>query len=78
MMLSEFSEDLAGLYLEGKEAEYFRSKGEMIEKIKKYLNDSVARKSLAAAGLQRVTRDGHDVLSRMRQVVKWVENIQNY
>jgi spore maturation protein CgeB len=78
LMLSEFSEDLAGLYLEGKEADYFRSKSEMIEKIKKYLNNSVARERVAAAGLQRVTHDGHDVLSRMRQVVKWVENIQNY
>ena len=50
----------------------------MIEKIKKYLNDSVARKSVAAAGLQRVNYDGHNVLSRMRQLVRWVENIQNY
>ena len=78
VMLSEFSEDLATLYIEGKEADYFRSKGEMIEKIKKYLNDSVARKSVAAAGLQRVNYDGHNVLSRMRQLVRWVENIQNY
>jgi len=77
VMLSEFSEDLASIYVEGKEADYFRSKAEMIVKIRKYLNDSVTRESVASAGLQRVNHDGHDVLSRMQQVVKWVKCIQN-
>ena len=76
MMLSEYSDDLASLYVEGKEADYFKSKDEMIEKIKTYLNDSAARMSISAAGLQRVNHDGHDVLSRMRQVVTWTEDMQ--
>jgi spore maturation protein CgeB len=78
MMLSEFSKDLASLYEEEKEADYFRSKAEMINKIKKYLNNPSIRKGVAAAGLRRVTDEGHDVLSRMRQVVKLVEDIRNY
>jgi spore maturation protein CgeB len=77
LMLSEFSDDLASLYEEGKEVDYFRSKIEMIEKIKKYLNDSSVRKTVAEAGLKRVNYDGHDILSRMRQVVKWAESIQS-
>ncbi len=70
-MLSEYSEDLSGLYREGLEADFFRSKQELIEKLRVYLSDDDRRKSVAEAGYQRVRTDGHDVVSRMRQVLKW-------
>jgi len=76
LMLSEFSEDLAGMYREGIEADFFRSRDEMIEKIRKYLNDDNRRSSVAAAGHLRVRSDGHDVSSRMKQVIEWVRIIQ--
>lgn len=70
-MLSEYSENLSGLYQEGVEADFFRSKQELIEKLRVYLSDDARRKSVAEAGYQRVRTDGHDVVSRMRQVLEW-------
>jgi spore maturation protein CgeB len=76
-MLSEFSEDLAGMYREGIEADFFRSREEMVEKIRKYLNDDNRRASVAEAGLLRVHSDGQDVSSRMTQVIEWVSIIRS-
>ncbi len=71
LLLSEYSDDLAGLLKLGKEADYFRNKEEMIDKIRMYLENPVLRRSVADAGSRRVWSDGHDVVSRMRQVLAW-------
>lgn len=71
-ILSEYSNDLATLYREGVEAGYFRNQDELICKLKKYIGDDPLRKKVAQAGYQRVLADGHDVVSRMEQVLKWV------
>jgi spore maturation protein CgeB len=76
MMLAEYTNDLASLYLEGEEAEFFRSPAEMAEKIERYLADDMRRSKLAAGGQRRVHADGHDVDSRMRQVLAWVTEIR--
>jgi spore maturation protein CgeB len=65
-MLSEYSDDLASLFKEGVEAEYFRSCEELLDKIRFYLNDDSAREKVARNGYRRVVEDGHDVKSRMR------------
>lgn len=77
LLLSEFSPDLAGLYSEGIEADFFRSRDEMMEKIKKYLKNDQARESVAKAGASRVLRDGHEVGSRMKQLMTWVSDIRS-
>lgn len=77
LMLSEFSEDLAGMYREGIEADFFRSREEMVEKIRKYLSDNNRRASVATAGHLRVHSDGHDVSSRMMQVIECVRIIRS-
>lgn len=76
MMLAEYTDDLASLYLEGEEAEFFRSPAEMAEKIERYLADDTRRRKIAAGGQRRVHADGHDVDSRMRQVLTWVTDIR--
>lgn len=75
LLLSEHSDDLAGMYREGQEADYFRNKDEMLEKISLYVSDEGRRRAVAEAGHVRVRADGHDVESRMRQVIAWVEEI---
>lgn len=75
-MLSEYTEDLAGLFREGEEAEFFRSPEEMMAKIELYLTDESRRKAVAEAGFRRVHKDGHDVVSRMRQVLVWMADMQ--
>lgn len=76
MMLSEYSSDLAGLYREGEEAEFFRNKDEMISKIEHYLTHDAQREAVAAGGWRRAHADGHDVVSRMRDLIEQVENIR--
>ena len=67
-MLAQYTPDLASLFTEGVEAEYFRSPGEMMEKIRYYLGDEVARTQIAIAGYARLHQDGHEALDRARQV----------
>jgi hypothetical protein len=76
MMLSEFSGDLAGLYREGEEAEFFRNKDEMVSKIEYYLAHDAQREAVAEGGWKRVHSDGHDVVSRMRDLIKQVEDLR--
>ena len=72
VLLSEYTDDLAGLYAPDKEAVYFRDEIELMEKLELYLGDDARRIEVAHAGHQRVQADGHDVVSRMRQVVAWI------
>jgi hypothetical protein len=76
MMLSEYTDDLATLYAEGIEAEFFKSKEELIAKLHRYIPDEALRRSVAEAGYRRVMADGHDVMSRMRQVINWVNELR--
>ena len=69
MMLSEYSAELATLFREGVEAEFFRSEAELIEKLKRYIKHDEARKSVAEAGYRRVILDGHGVHSRMKELL---------
>jgi hypothetical protein len=72
-MLSEYTDDLAAMFEPGRDAEYFRSPVEMMDKIRFYIRNESARRRIAAAGHQRVTRDGHEALDRAKQVVRAVE-----
>jgi spore maturation protein CgeB len=74
-MLSEYSDDLATLFEEGKEAEFFRSKEEMLNKISYYLTHDAERQEIARRGCERALRDGHDVTARMNQMVNDLGNI---
>lgn len=74
-MLSEYSEDLATLFSEGVDAEFFRSPEELSDKVTYYLKNDAARTAIARRGFERVHRDGHDVVSRMRQFIDMVETL---
>ena len=50
-----------------------KTKEELIRIIRRYVNDESLRESVADAGYLRVNVDGHDVVSRMKQVLEWVE-----
>lgn len=76
LMLSEHTDDLASLYKEGEEADFFRTREELIEKLSLYLGDEKLRQTVAANGYQRVMAGGHDVVSRMKQVLECVAKIK--
>ena len=71
-MLSEYTEDLASLFKEGWEAAFFRTKPEFMEKIAYYLRHDSEREAIAQRGYERLARDGHDVVSRMRQALGFI------
>lgn len=75
MLLSEYSDDMASLFEAGKEADFFKSKEEMISKLKLYLGDDNLQRRVAFAGQQRVIKDGHDVVSRMARIIEQVEGV---
>lgn len=76
LMLSEYSDDLSGLYEKSVEADFFRNQEEMMEKIRYYLANDEVRKRVAFAGHRRAIEDGHDVVSRMRQLITWVDSMR--
>lgn len=73
MLFSEYSDDLATLFTEGKEAEFFRNEEELLSKLKYYSGNPDKIESIARAGLKRVQTDGHDVLSRARYLIQSVQ-----
>lgn len=76
LMLSEYTDDLASLYKAGEEVDFFRTSDELIEKLKLYLGDEKLRQSVASNGYRRVIDDGHNVVSRMKQVLGWVASVK--
>lgn len=72
VLLSEYSDELSTLFRAGVEADFFTSKEELITKLRRYLENDALRQSVARAGHARVTTGGHDVVSRMKQVLDWV------
>jgi len=76
LMLSEYSDDLASLYVESEELDFFRTKDELISKVKLYLGSENLRLSVASNGYKRVINDGHNVVSRMKQVLKWLAMVK--
>jgi spore maturation protein CgeB len=74
-LLAQRTQTMQKLYAEGKEAEYFSSKEELVSKIKYYLSNEEKRLKIAEAGHQRCIKSDYDVYSRMRQ---WIGDIKNW
>lgn len=75
MMLSIYTEDLAGMFTPGKEAVYFNTKDELINKVKYYLIHDEKREKIGLAGHERLKNNGHEVKDRARQIINDYKNI---
>lgn len=73
-VLSQWSSDLAKLFRDGEEIEFFSSAEELTKKALGLIADPVHRDRIAKAGHRRVMADGHDVVSRMRGVAAVFES----
>ena len=69
-MLSQYTDDLNSMFKEGVEAEYFRDKEEMMNKIRYYLKHADKREKIAQAGYERLMRDGHEVTDRAGEILR--------
>ncbi len=69
MMLAPYTEDLAAMFAENKEAVYYRNKEEFVGKTQYYLNHPAEREAIGEAGFQRLMRDGHEAGDRVRQII---------
>ncbi len=75
-MLGEYTKDLDSFFNEGAEAEYFRSDEELLRKIRYYLGHSEKIDEIASNAFERVRKDGHDVVSRMRQFMSDIHTVR--
>jgi spore maturation protein CgeB len=73
MMLSEFTNDLSSMFEEGVEAEYFRSKRELVDKINFYLKNDKERIKIGNNGNDRLLRSEHEAMDRCKQVLKYMK-----
>lgn len=67
--LSERTDDLETLFAADREIVFFASPQEAVERATHYLADDRRREEIARNGYERVHRDGHDVVSRMRELL---------
>jgi glycosyltransferase involved in cell wall biosynthesis len=68
--LAERSEEHLQFFVEGKEAEYFASPQELIDKIRYYLDHESKREEIAKRGYKRCIKSDYSYLSRSREVLK--------
>src|SRR5262245_23702916 len=63
------------LFEEGKEAEFFSSDDEMIDKTRFYLKNQEARQRIAAAGRLRCERSGYSCTDLLRNIINSVQRL---
>ncbi|WP_130836638.1 glycosyltransferase family protein [Lachnoclostridium sp. Marseille-P6806] len=76
LLFSLYTEDLASLFDEDKEAVFFRGKQDFIQKLQYYLVHDEERKRIAEVGRQRILKDGHEVRDRAKQILRDVGELQ--
>ena len=78
LLLSEYSAELAAIYREGVDAEFFRTPEELVDKVRFYLAHPAAREAVARRGYERVHQDGHDVDSRVRRMLDDLDGVTRF
>lgn len=68
-LVSQRSAELERLFVEGKEAVFFEGAEELVDTVQALLADPGRRRAMGQAGRARVQEDGHDVSSRMEELV---------
>jgi len=75
-MLAERTNEHLELFEEGKEAEFFNTNEELLEKVHYYLKHEDKRKNIAQKGRERCLRSGYSNHDRLKQMLTTVENLR--
>jgi spore maturation protein CgeB len=70
LLLSERTGDLERMFKDGEEAVFFSSADELVERARELIGAAEKRAGIQENGRRRVWQDGHDVVSRMRELVE--------
>jgi glycosyltransferase involved in cell wall biosynthesis len=70
LLVSERTHELEGMFKDGEEVVFFSSPSELVERVRTLLADPVEQRRIRENGRRRVWQDGHDVVSRMRELVE--------
>lgn len=68
-MLSERSNAHKKYFIEGKEAEFFSTQEELLEKVQYYLTNDEEREKIASNGLRRAQTSGYDYHSQLQKMI---------
>ncbi len=72
-MLAERTDEHLELFEEDKEAAYFSSTEELVDKVRYYLRNEEDRERIAQNGFARVTKGGHTYKDRIVEIMKYVQ-----
>lgn len=70
-MLHERSEEAMDFFKEGKEAEYFSTTEELLDKSEFYLNNEDLREKISSAGYEKIFRAGYTYENRAKQLLTY-------
>lgn len=73
LLLADRTEEHQAFFEEGREAEFFSSEPELVDKARFYAANEVARAKVAAAGRARCEASGYSYVERLRPVMAFVE-----
>lgn len=76
-MLHERNSEVLIYFDEGRDAEFFSSPEELVEKVTYYLTHQEQRQGKADNGLQRSLRNGYAIDNRMMSVVNWLDEYKD-
>jgi spore maturation protein CgeB len=72
-MLAERTDEHLALFEEGKEAEFFETDEEMLEKVRYYLDHEAERQQIARAGRERCLKSGYNNHERLKEILARID-----
>lgn len=75
-MLAERTDEHLELFTEGKEAEFFDSREELLQKVQYYLTHETERESIAQAGRERCLTSGYSHHDRLKVMLEGLEGVK--
>jgi hypothetical protein len=75
LLLADRTEEHQSFFEEGREAEFFGSETELVDKARFYAANEAARATIAAAGRVRCESGGYSYVERLRPVMTFVESV---